>query len=52
MDKCYNGIAVYYDGQISFVDPITRQTFDFCDEQLCDTGSSNLHQLNPDDDDS
>ncbi len=52
MDKCYNRIPVYYDGQIRFVDPITRQTFDFAHEQPCDTSSSNLHQLNPDDDDS
>ena len=52
LSKCYNRIPILYEDEIHFVDPISRQTFTKAGEQLCSDKSSNLFQLDVDDDNS
>ena len=44
--KCYDKIPVDYMGVKRFVDPITRQTFNFASEVQCDGGPDNVFHLN------
>ncbi len=44
-DKCYNRIPIHYNGQTHFVDPVSRQTFLYADEQDCSSIDENLFQL-------
>ena len=48
LKKCYNRIPVYHKERNMFVDPITRQTFDFAEEIACSGGTENAFQLDMD----
>ncbi len=52
LERCYDRIPIYYDSKTHFVDPITRQTFEFANEITCDGGHQNVFQLDMDFDDS
>ena len=45
LTKCYNRIPIYHKDRTRFVDPVTRQTFDFAEEISCSGGSKNAFQL-------
>ena len=47
--KCYNRIPILYEGEIHFVDPISRQNFTEAEKQLCSDKHSNLFQQDDDD---
>ena len=51
MNQCYNRIPILYEGQIQFVDPITRQTHPAANIQKC-TRIKNLFQFDMDQEDS
>ena len=52
MNQCYGRIPMLYDGQIQFVDPITRQTHPAANIQNCTDRIKNLFQFNMDQEDS
>ena len=45
MNQCYDRIPIYYEGQIQFVDPITRQTHPAANIQHCTDRIKNLFQF-------
>ena len=52
MNQCYNPIPRLYEGQIQFVDPITRQIHPAVDIQKCTDRLKNLFQFDMDQEDS
>ena len=46
LTKSYICIPIYHNDRTRFVDPITRQTFDFAEEISCSGGARNPFQLN------
>ena len=52
MNQCYNRIPILYEGQIHFVDPITRQTHPAANIQNCTDRIKNLFQFDMDQEDS
>ena len=52
MSQCYDRILILYDGEIRFVDPITRQTYPDAVTQNCSHRIKNLFQLDMDQEDS
>ena len=52
MDQFYDRIQILYEGQIQFVDPITRQTHPAADVQNCNDRIKNLSQFDIDQEDS
>ena len=52
IDACYNRIPIMYREKVHFVDPITRQTFKWADQQDCSDKHLNLYQLDVDNDNS
>ena len=48
MNQCYNRIPILYEGQIQFVDPITRQTHPEANMQNCTDRIKNLFQFDMD----
>ena len=52
MNQCYGRIPILYDGQIQFVDPITRQTHPAANIQNCTDRTKNLFQFDMDQEDS
>ena len=52
MNQCYNRIPILYEGQIHFVDPITRQTHLAANLQNCVERIKNLFQFDLDKEDS
>ena len=48
MNQCYDRIPILYDGQVQFVDPITRQTHPDANLQICTDRIKNLFQFNMD----
>ena len=45
LDKCYDQIPILFERTTKFVDPITRQTYDFASEILCLGDYTNVFQL-------
>ena len=45
LDKCYGWIPILFERTTKFVDPITRQTFDFASEIPCSGDYTNVFQL-------
>ena len=45
MNQCYDRVLILYEGQIQFVDPITRQTHPASDIQNCTDGVRNLFEF-------
>ena len=52
MNQCYDRIPILYEGQIHFVDPITRQTHPAANTQNCTDRIKNLFQFDMDQEDS
>ena len=52
MSQCYDRIPILYEGEIRFVDPITRQTYPDAVTQNCSDRIKNLFQLDMDQEDS
>ena len=52
MNQCYDRIPILYEGEIRFVDPITRQTYPDAVPQNCSDRIKNLFQLDMDQEDS
>ena len=52
MNRCYDCIPILYEGQIQFVDPITRHTHPAASIQNCTDRIKNLFQLDIDQEDS
>ena len=52
MNQCYDRIPILYEGQIQFVDPITRQTHSAANIQNCTDRIENLFQIDRDQEDS
>ena len=52
MNQCYDRIPILYEGQIQFVDPITRQTHRAVNIQNCSDRIKHLFQFNMDQEDS
>ena len=52
MNQCYDRIPILYQGQIQFVDTITRQTYPNANVQNCSDRIKNLIQLDMDQEDS
>ena len=48
MNQCYDRIPILYEGQIQFVDPITRQTHPAAHIQKCTDRIKNLFQFDLD----
>ena len=48
MNQCYDRIPILYQGQIQFVDTITRQTYPNANAQNCSDRIKNLFQLDMD----
>ena len=52
MNQCYDKIPILYEGEIRFIDPITRQTYPDAVPQNCSDTIKNLFQLDMDQEDS
>ena len=52
MNQCYDRVPILYQGQIQFVDPITRQTQPAANIQNCTDRIKNLFQFDMDQEDS
>ena len=52
MNQCYDRIPILYEGQIQFVDPITRQTHPAANIQNCTARIKNLFHFDMDQEDS
>ena len=52
MNQCYDRISILYEGQIQFVDPITRQTHPAANIQNCTDRIRNIFQFDMDQEDS
>ena len=50
-DKCFDRIPIHYRETIMYVDPITRQTFNYATPIECGNNPQNLIELDPDADD-
>ena len=52
MNQCHDRMPILYEGQIQFVDPITRQTHPVANQQSCTDRIKNLFQFDMDQEDS
>ena len=50
-DKCFDRIPIHYRETIMYVDPITRQTFNYATPIECGINPQNIIELDPDTDD-
>ena len=50
-DKCFDRIPIYYRETIMYVDPTTRQTFNYATPIECGNNPQNIIELDPDSDD-
>ena len=50
-DKCFDRIPIHYRETIMYVDPITRQTFNYATPIECGNNPQNIIELDPDADD-
>ena len=50
-DKCFDRIPIHYRETIMYVDPITRQTFNYATPIECGNNPQNIIELDPDTDD-
>ena len=50
-DKCFDRIPIHYRDTIRYVDPITRQTFNYATPIECGNNPQNIIELDPDTDD-
>ena len=50
-DRCFERIPIQYEDTLMYVDPITRQTYDYGTPIPCDNNPRNIIELDPDTDD-
>ena len=50
-DRCFDRIPIYFKDTLMYVDPITRQTYDYATPITCDSNPRNIIELDPDYDD-
>ena len=50
-DRCFDRIRIHFKDTLVYVDPITRQTYDFATPITCDNDPRNIIELDPDSDD-
>ena len=50
-DRCFDRIPVHFKDTLMYVDPITRQTYDYATPITCDNNPNNIIELDPDSDD-
>ena len=50
-DRCFDCIPTHFKDTLMYVDPITRQTYDYATPITCDNNPKNIIELDPDSDD-
>ena len=50
-DRCCDRIPIHFNDTLMYVDPITRQTYDYATPITCDKNPNNIIELDPDSDD-
>ena len=50
-DRCFDCISIPFKDTLMYVDPITRQTYDYATPIVCDKNRRNIIELDPDSDD-
>ena len=50
-DRCFDRIPIHYKDTLMYVDPITRQTYDYATPIPCDNNPRNIIELDPNTDD-
>ena len=50
-DRCFDRIPIHFKDTLMYVDPITRQTYDYATPITCDNNPRNNIELDPDSDD-
>ena len=50
-DRCFDRIPIHFKDPLMYVDPITRQTYDYATPITCDNNPRNIIELEPDSDD-
>ena len=50
-DRCFDRITIHFKDTLMYVDPITRQTYDYATPITCDNNPNNIIELDPDSDD-
>ena len=50
-DRCFDRIPIHFKDTLKYVDPITRQTYDYATPITCDNNPRNIIELDPDSDD-
>ena len=50
-DRCFDRIPIHFKDILMYVDPITRQTYDYATPITCDNNPRNIIELDPDSDD-
>ena len=50
-DRCFDRIPIHFKATLMYVDPITRQTYDYATQITCDNIPRNIIELDPDSDD-
>ena len=50
-DRCFDRIPIHFKDTLMYVDPITRQTYDYVTPITCDNNPRNFIELDPDSDD-
>ena len=50
-DRCFDRILIHFKDTLMYVDPITRQTFDYATPITCENNPKNIIELDPDSDD-
>ena len=48
VDRCFDRIPIHFKDTLLYVDPITRQTYDYATPNACDNNSKNIIELDPD----
>ena len=49
--RCFDRIPIHFKDTLMYVDPITRQTYDYAIRFACDNTPRNIIELDPDSDD-
>ena len=50
-DRCFDRIPIHFKDTLMYIDPITRQTYDYATPITCDNSPRNIIELDPDSDD-
>ena len=50
-DRCFDRLPIHFKDTLMYVDPFTRQTYDYATPISCDNNPRNIIELDPDSDD-